>query len=238
MNKLKSYINFVNELKSSTWKSAADKADEHGQVNLSQKLRNKYKDQLEYEREEEKRRKEEERKAEWEKRKSENLELQIIDEYRYDFYLHYYQLSESDEQEYDGIVKMEIIDCDPNFSPESVVFFVNFETPEGNSLPGVGEHNYVMAYIMIEDESPYITYSQDNVSKFANRRSVLNFLKTLKKLYHVQNYNKMAKAMASINNAKISEVENGPFHRFINEQFGSWEGFISKINLRKLYDVY
>tara|TARA_R110000772_G_scaffold12063_3_gene37224 strand:- start:2120 stop:3112 length:993 start_codon:yes stop_codon:yes gene_type:complete len=240
MGNLKKYTEFINELKSSTWKSAADKALDDGQRNLSNKFSDKYMETEELEKAEKEKLRVEGNKRAWEKRKKENIELQIMDEYTFDYYLDSYDTSEEGSLDWQKVVRMKLGDIDW-WNDDQFAFFIDFKTIEGKDLPEVDNYNSVMAFMAInsDPDSGYklITFN-DRDSKFANRKSALMFLKTLEKLYVVQNYNKNAESMAKINNTTVTAVENGGLRRFIDEKFGSWKEFRSKINIRQLYDIY
>jgi hypothetical protein len=250
MSNLKKYDEFVNELKSSTWKSASKRATELNQTNLAKKFKDKYFKSIQDQSTASIQKWREENKDAFQKRKEENIELKITSNYTFDYYVDSY--TNEDDYYYEDVVKMTIGDWGD--WGESYAFITDYEnidrTKEREVILGHDwdedyeedgyEDGSILSKIDIINEPPYITEINHPRNKFANKRSALKFLEMMKKLYIVQDYNKNAQIMAKINGetGSVSEVKNGEFREYIDNNFGSWDKFRSLINIRKLYDTY
>lgn len=253
MKKIKKYNSFINELKSSTWKNAADKAKELGQVNLSNKFKDKFfksiEDEIAINRDRH-------RETFLKKHKNYikgNLALQIIYDLEFDYYVHsYYAGEDAEEFEYGKVCKTKINDH-YLWDEEYYSFLTSYEDldysnirrkymeEDWEDLDPVTYFAYdsnILSKIDIMPTSPYIKEAFHPKNKFANRKSAIKFINMLKKLYILGDYNKRNKIIAKMNKSNVSDIKNSAFKRFIDNEFGSWDEFQSKLNIRELYDVY
>lgn len=217
---MKDYKEFITELKSSTLYSAASKAKEYGQNTLSKKFIDHKK------------------KSEWTEKKNKDLFLSIIDRYMFDYYV--YEVTESQtgrDQRVDNVVSIGINDIEHWDEHEySIMLYVE-------DILTLSMHTSLdespLWKIDIRPDAPYITDSSHVRNRFANRRSLLNFLKTLKDIHKLQDPMNTPEGIAfAINDVKGVEPKGGEFYEFIKSEFGSWEEFRGKLNLRQLYDSH
>ena len=207
-------MKYLKELHSSTYKRAAEKAKEYGQHNLSKKFSDWA------------------NKTNWDERKSQDIELKVRDEYSFDMYIDTINFSESGEIEYKKVVKANINDFTDDFG-DGDIYSILWYYPEIKY--GDNEDDMVLMRMDIGENGDIFDFVS-NKNKFASRKDALKFIEFLHKMYKLQS-KKIRNYKSRLNNLE-GQIEAGSFNRFINDNFGSWEEFRSKIKLRKLYDRY
>lgn len=252
MSNIKPFYLFINELKASTWRNASNKSAELGQNKLATEFKKKYEDTVrDLLFKSDKVNKEACLNAL--KNKS-SLENQILLKHVYDFYIESYYAIDTDEYiTYEGVTKIMIddhwlesddlytfsvqyLDLDRSKEIESEIQALWLDGSEIDSNLSL---SHTLDSISITDHPPYIRHYLGNKNKFANKRSVINFINTLEELYFYQDNSRAMDIIYKLNDMSgDSKVENGDFHSYINDIFGSWDNFKSKLKIRQLYDVY
>jgi len=210
-------MKYIKELHSDTYRRAAKKAKEYGQENLSKSF-----DDWAH-------------KTKWKKRVKENIELKIREEYSpFKMFIHTANFSEYGEVKVGKIVDMYINDFTDMGDGES--YSTLWYSPELDEF-SEDDSDFVLMKTDIHDNGVI----KDLISpknRFVGRREALRFIEFLKKMYTVQSpeFMNYHKKLNDINVEK--EDRSGKFYNFINDNFGSWEDFRNKLNLRKLYDRY
>ena len=108
-------------------------------------------------------------------------------------------------------------------------------------LEGTGHSNWQLSInIYLGDGNARITIF-DNNNKFANKRSAVQFMKLLHKLYLFHDPNVMRKATTKMSGGETTElthkdVPNDNFWGFFQEHGYDWKKFKSEININDLWD--
>ena len=254
MSSIKLFEQFINELNLSTWQSASDKAREMGRNELSNKFKDKFFSEVKrkyYEKEKERR-----------SHLLHNIEItknsddreSVLSKYIFNYYIEQYTSGSSDYRYNKNVDIIINDDFTVGYSYMFVMLYMNLDREEelrevteeiwGDNLPNIDV--IVDSFDVLEStpiridiikEPPYIINSYNPKHKFANKDSILNFLDTLLGLYNIDNKEGRLDIIYKLNDfmGERPQVENGPFYEFIKGNFGSWEEFINKLDIRKLY---
>jgi len=211
------YLRKINELNAETYKNAAKKVKEMGQMKTYQDLMKMYRF----------------RSMSQENRLKQTLIEQNsfkmnIEEVLYEGDLHKVSSKILD-------VNMAEIDVP---EPDICFIFLNadleqFRKDIGHQHPD--EHIGLNCAITEDNGKVDMEFTGDK-NKFASRKDFNTFIAILEKYYKMEDRNTVAKMMGKLNDTEVPDIENGEFNEFINNIFGSFKEFKSNIQPRKYYD--
>lgn len=99
------------------------------------------------------------------------------------------------------------------------------------------EHIGLNCTITGEKSKPEMEFTGSK-NKFTSRKEFNKFMSILEKYYQIEDRNAVAKMMGKLNDTNVGDLENGDFHKFIDRNFGDFETFKSNIQPRKYYDKF
>jgi len=216
-------MKYLKELHSDTYKRAAEKAKEYGQENLAKSF-----DEWSW-------------KMSWEEKKQKNIILRERDKYSFDMYFDKILFSESEYHKVNDVLNVNIDGFNGDFfdgDGYSVIWYLDKKDEERFKEH---EDDFLLQRldIMVNDNGDLVIVDSASVkNKFSNKREALKFVKFLETMYKLESP-KFMNYKKKLNDLDVTDKDkSGPFYKFINRNFGSFDEFKSKIQLRKLYDRY
>jgi ribosomal protein S17E len=209
------YLKRINELNKETWDNAARKAEEQGQPYLARELR-KWGN-----------------KSSWKEKVQNNIEFQILEKYSFKMWVERGNWAEKGEEYVGKVVDMYINDID--FHDEYyVIFWYSPELDENYIHNGKILEDFILMATNIYPDGRIEEITNEH-NKFINRREALRFIKFLEEIYNVQS-KRIRNYKTRVNGIYTDPIDEGEFHKFINDNFGSFDEFKKQIKIRSLYD--
>lgn len=213
------YLKKVNELNAETYKNAAKKVKDMGQMKTYQDLMKMYR---------------------FRSMSQENrIKQTLIEQNSFKMYIEEV-LYEGDIHSVEGkIIDVNIAEIDV---PEDDLCFF-FLGADLEQFRKEIDHQHPNEAILLnciltnDNGKPEFEFTH-NKNKFTSRKEFNVFMAILEKYYQIEDRNTVAKMMGKLNDTKVPDMKNGDFNEFINNNFGSFKEFKSKVQPRKYYDRF
>ena len=90
-------------------------------------------------------------------------------------------------------------------------------------------------FLSVEDNELVIKDPNSDKNKFSSKRDLINFIEMLNKFYTKEDKETQYKILGKLNNRTLSKVDDGPFCKWIKNNFGSFKKMEETIIYEKYY---
>ena len=174
-------------------------------------------------------------------------EITPLSEYKYDIYVDYYLTHDDNDRAFESF-DIPLEGCEVRedslssnrYSSEYYIGFVNKKKP----INEVCREFKLYWIIGISNNSLDIRSDLGMDIRFMNRRSALNFIKFLRKLYIHHNPNNISQVLGKINDTEVININpddvlsESNFWAFLHKNGYDWNKFRSEFKINQLWDRY